>query len=80
MSRWDFPFSPSPDEIIDVLQADYPFGRPARFAFLDDAGQFHVCEASSGEKGPFRGWHPAGSIVGCHSPFRSTTMVATCWK
>jgi hypothetical protein len=37
-----------------VQHFDYPVGDPARFAYLDDAGRFHVVEASSGEKGPFR--------------------------
>jgi hypothetical protein len=46
-------FSPCPDKPIDVLPTDYPAGRPARFAYLDAAGIFHVVEASSGEKGPF---------------------------
>jgi hypothetical protein len=46
-------FSPCPDVTVDVLPADYPFGRPARFAYLDESGMFHVCEATSGEKGPF---------------------------
>ena len=32
---------------------DYPFGRPARFAYVDEARRFRVVEASSGEKGPF---------------------------
>ena len=47
-------FSPCPGVAIDVLPFDYPFGRPARFAFLDRAGTFRVVEASSGEKGPFK--------------------------
>jgi hypothetical protein len=47
-------FSPCPDSSIDVLPADYPFGRPARFAYRDSADRFHVCEATSGEKGPFQ--------------------------
>ena len=33
---------------------DYPFGRPARFAFLDAGNVFRVVEARSAEKGPFR--------------------------
>lgn len=49
-----FSFSPCPQITFDVLPADYPVGRPARFAYLDTAEQFHVCEAYSGEKGPFR--------------------------
>jgi hypothetical protein len=47
-------FSPCPDAEIEVLPADYPIGRPARLAYLDDANQFMVVEAKSGEKGPFR--------------------------
>ena len=47
-------FSPCLDTIVEVLPADYPFGRPARFAYLDADGKFYVCEATSGEKGPFR--------------------------
>lgn len=47
-------FSPCPEERIEVMPSDYPFGRPARFAYLDDAGMFHVVEASSAEKGPFK--------------------------
>lgn len=46
-------FSPAPERRIDVLPADYPTGRPARLAYLDAAGTFHVAEAKSGEKGPF---------------------------
>jgi hypothetical protein len=46
-------FSPCPDTSIDVLPADYPTGRPARFAYLDESAQFVVVEATSGEKGPF---------------------------
>jgi len=47
-------FSPCPDERIEVEPFDYPVGRPARLAYLDDNGVFNVVEASSGEKGPFR--------------------------
>lgn len=46
-------FSPCPETNIDVLPADYPTGRPARFAYLNRSGEFHVVEATSGEKGPF---------------------------
>jgi hypothetical protein len=46
-------FSPCPGETIDVLPMDYPVGRPARFAYLDASGVFHVAEARSAEKGPF---------------------------
>ena len=34
------------------MRFDYPFGRPARFAYVDEAA-VSVVEASSGEKGPF---------------------------
>ncbi len=47
-------FSPCATSSIDVLPADYPTGRPARFAYLDPGGRFHVVEATSGEKGPFK--------------------------
>lgn len=47
-------FSPCPELRADVKPADYPFGRPGRVAYLDAAGRFHVAEATSGEKGPFR--------------------------
>ncbi len=47
-------FSPCGDEQIEVLPADYPTGRPARFAYFDADQGFRVVEASSGEKGPFR--------------------------
>jgi hypothetical protein len=46
-------FSPCRETVVDVRPADYPIGRPARFAYLDKSGQFHVVEATSGEKGPF---------------------------
>jgi hypothetical protein len=47
-------FSPCQQTLVDVLPADYPTGRPARFAYLDQFEMFHVVEAASGEKGPFR--------------------------
>jgi len=47
-------FSPCPEAIIEVLPADYPTGRPLRLAYLDSHDRFHVVEAASGEKGPFR--------------------------
>ena len=52
--RLSLSFSPCPDVRVEIEPADYPVGRPARFAYLDAAGIFHVVEASSGEKGPFR--------------------------
>lgn len=53
-SRLQLCFSPCPDVVIDALPSDYPVGRPGRLAYLDAAEGFHVVEASSGEKGPFR--------------------------
>jgi hypothetical protein len=47
-------FSPAADVLIDVAHAGYPIGAPARFAYLDRDGVFHVVEANSAEKGPFR--------------------------
>jgi hypothetical protein len=49
-----FEFSPCGSERIAPQFADYPVGRPARFAYCDAARKFHVVEASSGEKGPFK--------------------------
>ena len=39
---------------IEVRPSDYPLGRPARFAFVEQDRTFRVVEASTGEKGPFR--------------------------
>ena len=47
-------FSPCPDAQVEVRHFDYPRGRPARFAYVDQARRFRVVEASSGEKGPFQ--------------------------
>src|SRR5262249_4661746 len=47
-------FSPCKGAAIEARPSDYPFGRPARFAFLDAKQTFRVVEATSGEKGPFR--------------------------
>jgi hypothetical protein len=47
-------FSPCPEALVEVRPADYPAGRPLRLAYLDAQGVFHVVEATSGEKGPFR--------------------------
>ncbi len=52
--RLNLEFSPCQGAIIEVTKYDYPFGRPARFAYVDEARRFRVVEASSGEKGPFR--------------------------
>ncbi len=46
-------FSPCPDARIEVHPMGYPFGRPARFAYLDAADVLRVVEARSAEKGPF---------------------------
>ena len=46
-------FSPCPRATIEVLPADYPTGRAARFAYFDGS-QFVIVEAQSGEKGPFQ--------------------------
>jgi hypothetical protein len=46
-------FSPMPDRAIEPVTSDYPFGRPARFAFLDARGTFRVVDARDAEKGPF---------------------------
>jgi hypothetical protein len=51
-------FSPCGGIPFEVHPADYPFGRPARFAYLASDGTFRVCKATSGEKGPF---HTLGS-------------------
>jgi hypothetical protein len=47
-------FSPCREVRIEALPTDYPVGRPARFAFVDAGGMFHLVEAQSAEKGPFR--------------------------
>lgn len=52
--RLSVSFSPCPETTVEVGPADYPSGRPLRLAYLDADGRFHVVEASSGEKGPFR--------------------------
>ncbi len=46
-------FSPVPGLQVPVEPADYPFGRPATFAFRDAHGTFRVVRASDAEKGPF---------------------------
>jgi hypothetical protein len=51
-------FSPCPDVPIEVRVMEYPRGLPARLAYLDSQGGFHVVQATSGEKGPF---HPLAS-------------------
>ncbi|MDR3618522.1 MAG: hypothetical protein P4L85_04160 [Paludisphaera borealis] len=63
-------FSPCPDQRIEVRPADYPVGRPLRFAYMDAAGSFHVVEGTSGEKGPFR--ELAGGRLGRSEPLAIT--------
>ncbi len=52
--RISLSFSPCEGDRIEPLPVDYPAGRPARFAYVDADDDFHVVEARSGEKGPFR--------------------------
>jgi len=46
-------FSPCPEQRIEVQPFDYPYGEPARFAYLGADERFFVVEAKTGEKGPF---------------------------
>lgn len=46
-------FSPCPEVVVEVVHSDYPFGAPARLAYLDAGGTFRVVQASDAEKGPF---------------------------
>ena len=46
-------FSPCPTSVVEVTHSDYPFGAPARLAYLDASGTFRVVQASDAEKGPF---------------------------
>jgi len=46
-------FSPCPEVVVEVVHSDYPFGAPARLAYLDARGTFRVVQASDAEKGPF---------------------------
>ncbi|HEX2734311.1 MAG TPA: hypothetical protein VHM70_22030 [Polyangiaceae bacterium] len=52
-ARLGLRFSPCPQALIEVVHADYPFGAPARFAYLDQYSNFRVVQATSAEKGPF---------------------------
>jgi hypothetical protein len=52
--RLSLAFSPCGQDRIDVLPSDYPIGRPVRTAYFDGHATFHVVEATSGEKGPYR--------------------------
>lgn len=62
-------FSPCGD-IVEIKPSDYPVGRPARLAYLDAENVFHVVEAHSGEKGPFR--KLAEGILKANEPLRIT--------
>lgn len=53
-SRLFLSFSPCPAWPIEVTYMEYPRGRPERLAYLDSRGEFHVVEACSAEKGPYR--------------------------
>lgn len=46
-------FSPCPERTVEVVHSEYPFGAPARLAYLDANGRFRVVQASDAEKGPF---------------------------
>lgn len=46
-------FSACPDSVVEVRHSEYPFGAPARLAYLDAQGMFRVVQASDAEKGPF---------------------------
>jgi hypothetical protein len=52
--RLSLAFSPCPTAEIEVRHHDYPFGRPARFAFAAADRFSRVVGATSGEKGPLR--------------------------
>src|SRR5579863_399825 len=47
-------FSPCPGMKVDVETFEYPFGRPLRMAYVGTDDVFHVVQAKSGEKGPFK--------------------------
>ena len=51
--RLELEFSPCTGVPIEVKKFDYPSGRPARFAYVEEDRTFRVVEAASGEKGPF---------------------------
>jgi hypothetical protein len=66
-------FSPCPDAPIEVRPADYPVGRPMRFAYVDDQDVLRVVEATSGEKGPFH--ELARGSVDAGGPLAVTLLV-----
>ncbi len=47
-------FSPFGNERFEIMPYDYPFGRPAKFAYKGFKEDFYVVQASNAEKGPFR--------------------------
>jgi len=47
-------FSPCPENEIEIKKYQFPFGAPARLAYLDSNGIFKVVEADNSEKGPFK--------------------------
>jgi hypothetical protein len=51
--RLQLRFSPCPDVLVEPLPADYPWGRPQRFAVVDADRRFRVLQARTGEKGPY---------------------------
>lgn len=51
--KLELTFSPCGKTAFEPRPADYPVGRPARFAYCDTVRTFRVVEAHSGEKGPF---------------------------
>ena len=51
--RLSISFSPCDDTSIEVKNWQYPVGRPAEFAYVDEGGMFRVVRAKSAEKGPF---------------------------
>ena len=54
------------------MPLDYPAGKSARLAYLDDENVFRVAEARSGEKGPFRTL--AEGLLKDDEPLRITVM------
>jgi hypothetical protein len=46
-------FGPTGATRFPIEPADYPSGRPAKLAYLDDDLDFHVIRARDAEKGPF---------------------------
>ena len=63
-----------PGTLIEVRPFDYPFGRPARFAFVSADRTFRVVEATSGEKGPFRTLGAGTARARCNRSRSPSTM------